>query len=301
MKVLIADDDVVSRKLVANMLAAWGYEVLLVGDGEHALRLLQAEDGPVLAILDWMMPGIDGPEVCRRIRAVNQQRYIYILLLTARTGAEDLLAGMEAGADDYITKPYNVNELRARIRAGRRIVDLQAEVLTAQQALREQATRDSLTGVWNRSAILDMIGRELARSVRQHSALMLVMADIDHFKQVNDVHGHLVGDEVLKQSTKRLALCIRPYDSIGRYGGEEFIIAVPGCDRTSGVAHAERLRAAIDLEPFVVGATHIFVTCSFGIAFTDTSECAPEALIRAADEALYRAKHNGRNRVEVAA
>ena len=301
MKVLIADDDVVSRKLVANMLAAWGYEVLLVGDGEHALRLLQAEDGPVLAILDWMMPGIDGPEVCRRIRAVNQQRYIYILLLTARTGAEDLLAGMEAGADDYITKPYNVNELRARIRAGRRIVDLQAEVLKAQQALREQATRDALTGVWNRGAILDMIGRELARSVRQHSSLMLVMADIDHFKQINDVYGHFAGDEVLRQSTKRLALCIRPYDSIGRYGGEEFIIAVPGCDRISGFAHAERLRAAIDSEPFVLGAMHLFVTCSFGIAFTDISECAPEALIRAADEALYRAKHNGRNRVEVAA
>ena len=273
--------------------------MVLADNGVDALSVLEAEDGPVLAVLDWMMPGIDGPEVCRRIRAIPQQKYIYIVLLTARTGAEALLAGLDAGADDYVTKPYNVPELRARIRSGRRVVELQTELLNAQSALREQATHDPLTGVWNRSAIRAMIGRELARSVRQRSWLMIVMADIDHFKQINDLYGHLVGDEVLKESTKRLAVSIRPYDSIGRYGGEEFVIALPGCDRASGSAHAERLRAAVALEPFVAGNKQIHITCSFGVAFADAADCPPEALIHAADQALYEAKRLGRNRVEV--
>jgi diguanylate cyclase (GGDEF)-like protein len=282
------------------MLSKWGYEVVIATNGDEALRTLQAEDGPELAILDWMMPGIDGVEVCRRVRQDKRESYIYMLLLTARTARQDLLEGMDAGADDYVTKPYDTHELRVRLRAGRRILELQAELVKAREALRDQATRDGLTGVWNRNALFEVIGRELARSTRERLPLAVVMADLDRFKQVNDVYGHLAGDAVLREAARRMSACMRPYDAIGRYGGEEFVVVLPGCDAVTGRHQAERLRAALADEPFHICNCETSVTCSLGVAWTGDAEVSCDSLIRAADQALYEAKRGGRNRVQVA-
>ncbi|MEO7653106.1 MAG: GGDEF domain-containing protein, partial [Bryobacteraceae bacterium] len=191
-------------------------------------------------------------------------------------------------------------ELKVRLRAGRRILDLQSQLISAQEALRDQAARDPLTGIWNRNALFDAFRRELARAERESKPLSIVMADLDYFKNLNDTYGHMAGDAVLREATRRMSLSIRPYDDIGRYGGEEFLIILPGCDQSSGACQAERLRAAVGSEPFDTSEGSIHITCSLGVASTSTPRPADiEALIRNADAALYRAKHNGRNRVEL--
>ncbi len=233
MKILIADDSIVSRHLLEATLRKWGYDVMVACDGAEALELLQRQDAPSLIILDWMMPGMTGVEVCRRIRQRDGEPYTYILLLTSKSQKEDLIEGMEAGADDYITKPFDQNELQVRLRAGTRLVDLQAQLLKAREDLREQATRDFLTRLWNRSSIITELGRELARAVREARPLGVVIVDLDHFKHVNDTYGHLAGDAVLREAARRMQNSIRQYDSIGRYGGEEFLILFPGCSETT--------------------------------------------------------------------
>lgn len=300
MKILIAEDDPISRRLLETILGKWGYEVVVALDGAQAWKILEARDSPKLAILDWMMPGMDGIEVCRRVRDRDGAPYVYVLLLTARSQREDLVQGMEAGADDYVTKPFDANELKVRLRAGRRILELQEQLMSAQEALRDQASRDPLTGIWNRNAIFDILRREVARSERENTPLAIVMIDLDHFKQLNDTYGHMAGDAVLREATARMSVNIRTYDAVGRYGGEEFLIVLPGCDVCSGAARAERLREAVAMHPFDTSEGRLTVTCSLGVASTagsNTFDC--DTLIRIADAALYRAKHNGRNRVEV--
>jgi diguanylate cyclase (GGDEF)-like protein len=280
------------------MLTKWGYDVTLARDGNEAWRLLQPAGAPRLAILDWMMPGIDGVELCRRARAAGREPYQYILLLTARTDSEDLVEGMEAGADDYLTKPFKAQELRVRLRAGRRILDLQEELLAAREALREQATHDGLTGLLNRTAILDTLQNETERAMRERRPLALLLADLDRFKLVNDTHGHLAGDAVLREASRRMKQACRRYDAIGRYGGEEFLAVLPGCDLEASHAQAERLRAALAFEPFVAVGISLPVTCSIGVAWREHPlPSHMDAFIREADEALYTAKDRGRNRV----
>jgi len=280
-------------------LGRWGYRAIAACDGDQAWNLLQQPDAPRLAILDWMMPGLSGPELCRRVRSQGREPYTYLLLLTARSQKEDLIEGMEAGADDYVTKPFDAQELNVRLRAGRRILDLQAELVTARETLREQATRDGLTWLWNRSSILDTLARELAKSERDGSAVGLIMADLDHFKVINDTHGHLAGDAVLREAARRLQASLRSYDSVGRYGGEEFLVVAPGCTSSSALHLAERLRFAINREPIRLTDRSIDVTISLGVTVSAPGVLiAPESLIRVADEALYRAKGTGRNRVE---
>jgi diguanylate cyclase (GGDEF)-like protein len=294
-KILVADDDAVSRRLLEVTLKKWGYDVVVADDGDKAWEVLQREDAPQLAILDWVMPGMDGPEICREVRTFGDQRYIYLLLLTAKSEKEDLVKGMEAGADDFLTKPFDVQELRTRLRAGTRILDLQ-------ETLRVQATHDSLTGLWNHAATLDFLRRELNRGERQGTPVTVVMADIDHFKQINDTHGHLTGDVVLREVAHRLSSAVRAYDVTGRFGGEEFLLVFPGCAVRNAVDRAEQLRACVNREPVETPEGPISVTLSLGVAGSEAARATdPDSLLRAADAALYRAKNGGRDRVEVAA
>ena len=302
MKILIADDSIVSRHLLEATLRKWGYEVLVACDGAEALQVLERPDAPALIILDWMMPGMTGLEVCQRIRQRGSEPYTYILLLTSKSQKEDLIEGMDAGADDYITKPFDQSELQVRLRAGTRLVDLQAQLLSAREALREQATRDSLTRLWNRSSILDALTRELARAWRESSPLGVVIVDLDHFKYINDNHGHPAGDAVLREAARRMQAGVRQYDSVGRYGGEEFLILLPNCGVAESHSQAERLRKQLAQADIRIDDTSLRITASFGVTAAIPGEAwTPEGLIRKADEALYVAKKSGRNRVEILA
>lgn len=295
-KILIAEDDPVSQRMLQSFLTKWGYEIIAVSSGTEALRILEGPDAPPLAVLDWMMPGMEGPEICREIRKDPERPYTYVLLLTARTQKEDLLKGLEAGADDYLTKPFDVQELRARLHVGRRILDLQHHLLAATDELRFRASHDMLTGIPNRGTILEAVNRERARQIRDGGSFGVILADLDHFKAVNDNHGHLAGDIVLKEAACRMRACVRSYDSVGRYGGEEFLIVVPTGDGNSTAAVAERVREAISEKPVMTESGPISVTASLGIAVSIDRDA--KEVLRSADEALYCAKARGRNRVE---
>jgi two-component system, cell cycle response regulator len=300
MRVLIADDSIVSRHLLDATLRKWGYQVVVACDGNEAWAILKSEDAPEIAILDWVMPGLTGPEVCRRVRANAKEKdiYTYILLLTSKSQREDLIEGMESGADDYLTKPFDQHELKVRLRPGTRIIELQQELIAAREALREQATRDFLTHIWNRSSILDILQREMARSSREKRPFGLVLADLDHFKAINDSYGHFAGDAVLREFVRRMTSSMRPYDAIGRYGGEEFLFVLPGCDEVCTASQAERMRAALADEPMSFNEESRLITCSFGAtSWTPEAGGTEEDLIRVADDALYRAKRQGRNQV----
>ena len=299
MRVLIAEDDSISRRVLETFLVKWGYEVLVARDGSEAWALLQDESAPTLAILDWMMPGMDGVEICQRVRKRASQPYVYLLLLTAKGGKQDIVEALEGGADDYLTKPFDAAELKARLRAATRILDLQQQLISARDSLRIQATHDPLTGLWNRSGIFEIMRREIERAQREKTSLGVLMTDIDHFKRINDTHGHLAGDAVLREVASRLLHAVRPYDSVGRYGGEEFLIIVPGCNVDSAIRQAERLRGSIGGEPIALGSGEsTLVTLSLGIAATADLSTDSNLLLQVADAALYRAKRNGRNRIE---
>jgi diguanylate cyclase (GGDEF)-like protein len=300
-RILIAEDDPVSRRLLQSFLVKWGFEVIVAEDGAEALRLLERLDFPRLAILDWMMPGLEGPQVCERIRKETNRAYVYILLLTARTQKEDLLKGLESGADDYLTKPFDSQELRARLQVGQRILDLQDHLIEAREELLYQATHDALTRISNRGVILDAITRELSRQEREGGKFGVVLCDLDHFKFVNDRFGHLAGDAVLQEAARRMAATIRPYDMVGRYGGEEFLIVAPSADANGTLVLAERIRVAIESQSVRTDAGDVSMTLSLGIAISDPAQPVDaKQLIQAADEALYRAKDRGRNRCELA-
>jgi two-component system cell cycle response regulator len=300
MRVLIADDDAVSRRLLCSTLARWDYEVVACANGTEAWEELQKEDAPQLVILDWMMPGMDGIQLCREIRKRVEKPYTYILLLTAKTQKEDIIAGMDAGADDYVTKPFDTQELKVRVRAGQRILDLQAELIRAQEALLEQATHDPLTGLYNRGAILLILERELDRARRQNSSVAVMLIDLDHFKDVNDSFGHQAGDRALAEAARLMKESMRSYDSVGRYGGEEFLVVAPGVGASCAENLAERLRSNLAKHAMTFSGKSVTVTCSLGITVSERlGEPLLDNVIRTADAALYRAKAAGRNRVEI--
>jgi diguanylate cyclase (GGDEF)-like protein len=258
-------------------------------------------DAPRLALLDWMMPGLEGVQVCQKLREFKERPYVYVMLLTARTQKEDLLQGLESGADDYLTKPFDSQELRARLQVGQRILDLQDKLIAAGEELLFRATHDNLTGISNRGVIMDTVRRERSRQDRGGSAFAIVLADVDHFKYVNDTYGHLAGDAVLQEVARCMTTLIRPYDAVGRYGGEEFLIVVPHSDAMGALGLAERIRKGIEGTPVATGEAKITVTASFGIASSTPAQMLePQEMLRLADDALYRAKSNGRNRCELA-
>jgi diguanylate cyclase (GGDEF)-like protein len=298
-RILIAEDDAVSRRLLKAMLVTWGYDVVVTSDGDQAWEALRLEDAPRLAILDWMMPGSNGVKVCRKVRMEIWEPYTYIILLTALHRDEDLVTGMDAGADDYITKPFNANELRVRLRAGRRIIELQNELIEAREALRERATHDPLTGLWNHEEILRILRRQLSRAEREGGDVSVIMADLDHFKKVNDTYGHMAGDAVLRLTSRRMLSMVRDYDYIGRYGGEEFLIVLPGCDSEHALPFAERICQSIRGDCMDIPEGMVPMTISLGVATSGKEkQYDVNSLVQVADQALYRAKRNGRNRVE---
>jgi two-component system, cell cycle response regulator len=299
-RILMADDDTIFRRMLQSFLFKWGYEVVIAEDGTEALRILERNDAPSLALLDWKMPGMEGPRVCQRVREHSERPYVYILLLTGRSRREDILEGLESGADDYLTKPFDADELQARLKIGQRILDLQKSQIVTREELFFRATHDSLTGIVNRDAALDALHREHARQQREGSSFGVVLADLDHFKHVNDKHGHLCGDAVLKEAARRMVGCTRPYDTVGRYGGEEFLVVVPSSGALGPLGLAERMRKALESQPFETAAGEVRVTGSFGVAIcSEENPHDSEELLRLADDALYRAKEQ-RNRSELA-
>lgn len=299
MKALVADDEAVSRRLLESSLRRWGYDVVVARDGLEASQILLSPDAPKLAVLDWLMPGIDGAQLCQDIRRQKPEPYTYIIMLTSKRNHADVIEGLEAGADDYVMKPFEPAELKVRLRTGKRIVYLQDQLISAREALRDRATRDQLTGLWNRAAILETLHDEIGRAKREGAMLGVVMIDLDFFKDVNDTYGHPVGDEVLHGAARAMRDCTRRYDSVGRYGGEEFLVVLPGCDRWNAVSHAERLRAAIAAVAVETAGAVVRLTASLGVAVWHKDIAADACdLLQAADLALYRAKERGRNRVE---
>ena len=295
MRVLIAEDDRVSRSLLERVLLKCGYEVTVTCDGEDAWRALQQEDAPSLVVLDWMMPGLDGPEVCRRVRALDAPNPPYLILLTARDSKSDIVAGLEAGANDYLGKPFDKHELHARLEVGRRFTELNGKLLATQAILAEQARTDALTGIMNRRAILERLSEEMARTQRDATRLGVGMIDIDHFKRINDAYGHAAGDCVLREVVARASSATRPYDAFGRFGGEEFLAIVPACPEAEVASVLARIRSAVADSPVAVEGHKVRVTVSIGGAMSRGTSV--DALIRSADDALYQAKAAGRDRV----
>jgi len=238
--------------------------------------------------------------VLNLLRARTSSPYVYLVLLTARTAREHLVTGLASGADDYVLKPFDPMELQLRMRTGQRIVELQHELLAARQELERRANHDALTGAANRGAVLSKVEGEASRSARQGSFYCLILFDLDFFKRINDSHGHRAGDIVLKEAVRRAQIELRPYDVLGRYGGEEFMVLLPGCELRAGAVVAERLRKCFADAPFDIDKHRLEVTASFGIVCSSQPHSSLEMLVDAADSALYRAKANGRNRIELA-
>jgi diguanylate cyclase (GGDEF)-like protein len=293
MKILLVEDSYIERKKIGAYLTDWGFDYVGVGSGTEAIKLLEGANPPDFALLDWMLPGLDGIDVLRRIRKASQGSYIYTVMLTAKAQKQDRIAAMDAGADDYLSKPVDPTELRSRIMVGKRILELQ-------QSLRFAATHDFLTGLLNRSEILAALERELARAAREQKPTTVILCDIDHFKHVNDTLGHAAGDDVLKEVARRLKLDLRPYDIVGRYGGEEFLIILPGCDVEAGARRADGIRHLVGKDRITTPAGEVSATISMGVTCTIARRDHPIAeFLHEADVSLYAAKKNGRNRVEI--
>ena len=294
MRILIADDDITSRLVLKTLIEKRGHEVVMTVNGAEAWQVMQQPDAPRMAILDWMMPEMDGMEVCRRIRAQATDLPPHIIMLTARGSKADIIAGLNAGADDYLAKPFDAGELGARINVGRRLIEMQDKLLETRNDLTHEARHDPLTGVLNRRAILEALSREISRQERALSGLALGILDIDHFKKINDAHGHLVGDEVLCGFVRLLEGALRQYDYLGRLGGDEFAVISSNISGENAFALYERLRAAIADSPLPARQENVSCTVSIGVKIW-SEKMTEDALLAAADAALYMAKNKGRN------
>ncbi len=298
--ILLAEDDPVTRMLMTRFLKKAGYEVDAVSNGSEALDRMMARYYPIL-VTDWEMPEMDGVALCKAVRNMQLDGYVYALLLTARDSKEHIIAGLEAGADDYLIKPVHEAELIARLNAGRRILNLEHSLRAANQRNRILSITDALTGAYNRRYLMEQLPRELERCRRYAYPLSVLMCDVDHFKTINDVRGHAAGDEVLQQFAARTQKSIRSTsDWVARYGGEEFLVILPETSHDGALHVAEKLRDLISATPFATRNGDCAVTASFGVASTGPNgpdiSLKVDKLIRAADECLYQSKQEGRNR-----
>jgi two-component system cell cycle response regulator len=298
--ILLAEDDPVTRMLMTRFLKKAGYEVDAVADGTDALEHMTQRYYPFL-VTDWEMPEMDGIELCKAVRNLQLDGYVYALLLTARNAKEHIIAGLEAGADDYLVKPVHEPELIARLNTGRRILALEHSLRAANERNRILSVTDPLTGAFNRRYMMEQLPRELERCRRYGNPLSVIMCDVDHFKQVNDVKGHSAGDDVLQQFVARMQRSIRATsDWVARLGGEEFLIVLPETGFQGAMIVAEKIRAIMTSVPFVTREGDVVATSSFGVASTELHgpdlAMKSETLIRAADQCLYTSKQSGRNR-----
>ena len=308
MNILIAQDDKSNSQSLEATLTKWGHEVVMVPDGPAALQALQKEAAPRLAVLGSTLPGMDAFQVCRTVRKRTEGPYVYFIVTVAKGREQDIIEGIRAGADDFLLTPLNPDELMTRLRVGKRILEMQGDLQRAHEAISYQTTHDPMTGLWNRTAILDALRRELARVAREKSPVGVIVAEIDHFKNINETHGHMAGDAVLRETSRRIRSSVRPYDTVGRYGAQEFLVIVPGCDAPNAQNHAERLRSGVSREPIDIAEWGKFasgeegkitVTMCVGVAAGDKVKDA-ETLLQAGEAALARARAQGNDHVELA-
>lgn len=307
MKVLVVEDDLVLQMAVKKVFDEMGFETILCSDGETAFKIITTEKIR-LAIIDWILPGIDGLTLCRKMRKLRLSRYVYMIILTSMSSKENLVEALDAGADDFIAKPFDENELAARARVGMRIIQLENKLVNSQKKLIKLAKEDPLTGIMNRRSLFDEILKELNRASREKSSVATILVDADNFKAINDTYGHLVGDMVLVQLAESLKDCCREYDKLGRYGGEEFLLLLPQTDREGAIHVAERMRRHINNNPINCGDKSISLTVSIGVSTISfgaehekykINEQMMDDLIKKTDYALYVAKKEGKNRVAV--
>ena len=304
--IMVVDDDIVTRNILTKYLEKAGFDAVAASNGQEALELLD-ECGSRLVLTDWMMPGIDGPQLCRLIRDKKSGNYVFIILITARDSKTDIVSGLESGADDYLTKPIHPAELIARINTGLRILNLEQSLKDANEEIRLLSITDPLTSAFNRGYLIERFGTELTRAKRNNHNLSVIMTDIDYFKKVNDAYGHQVGDLVLQKFSKCMMDNIRyQIDWVVRYGGEEFFIVLPETDCKGCHVVAERLRQSVEGMKIVIDnqSEPIGITSSFGCACIDfrqntMQDVKLEDLIRFADEQLYQSKEDGRNQVNL--
>jgi two-component system, cell cycle response regulator len=299
--ILIAEDDPVSRKLMEMTLRQAGYEVVSTENGLEALKVFKERFFPII-LTDWGMPEMDGLELCRAIRENPTEGYVFIFLITARDSKKDIIVGLEAGADDYLTKPFDRFELIARLKTALRVLELEKSLKEAYEKNRILSITDKLTGCYNRTYMDEYLAKEIIRAKRYSRPVSLVMADIDHFKRVNDTYGHQAGDLVLKDFVASIRKGLRKdVDWVARYGGEEFLLVLPETDYEGAMISANRLRRIVSESISSYNGIEIHVTASFGVAdfvpSANNQKISYEVIIDRADKALYRAKNDGRNRV----
>ncbi len=293
--ILIIEDDKDSRELLTIYLSKWNYNVFESSKPSKALELIEANNIQ-MALIDWVLDESSGVEICRQIREKFNDEYIYIIMITGKKNQSDVVEALSKGADDYLIKPFNFQELKVRIKAGERILTYQNNLKNCYDKLYAASIKDPLTGTFNRQTILERLNAEFERSKRLNDDFSIIMTDIDFFKKVNDSYGHLIGDKVLKHIGKILTNSIRKYDAVGRYGGEEFLIILPHSDIDTAIKIANRIRSTLKNNPLNIENVVIPVTMSFGVAYIDDADSASE-LLKLADTYLYMAKNKGRDKI----
>lgn len=300
-KILVVEDNAATRLLMQRILSKAGYEVTCTADGQEAIEAFSKTFFPVM-ITDWLMPGMDGLELCRHIRRQELPGYVFVIMITSKDAQGDIIAGVNAGADEYLTKPFNRAELLARLTTAKRIHALESSLKQKTEEVRRLSITDPLTGAYNRVYLGEVLPSEVKRSHRYRRPLSVILCDIDHFKTINDTHGHRAGDAVLREFVCCLRGTIRDgADWVARYGGEEFVVVLPETPLSSALVVAERLRSAVAALSVPAGQKRLSLTASFGVASLRETDrhhsAAAEHLIETADRHMYEAKRQGRNRV----